>query len=165
MATRREEPGAIAFLPDDIRVRAATADDICAVTTIERASFSDPWSAASFTGLVDDARVLFAVAEDASGVVGYVVAWVVADEAEVANLAVTPSSRRGGTGAKLLDAALEFVIGCGAVSVFLEVRASNQAARALYKSRGFEELSRRKNYYQRPLEDALVLRLMRAQSN
>ncbi len=152
-------------MPEGVRVREATAADLDAVLAIERDSFSDPWSAASFAGLVDDPRIVFAVAEDADAVIGYVVAWVVVDEAEIANLAVVPASRRSGAGAMLLDVALEFVVARGAATVFLEVRASNVAARALYRSRGFEEISRRKNYYQRPLEDALVLRLVRPQPN
>jgi ribosomal-protein-alanine N-acetyltransferase len=91
-------------------------------------------------------------------VLGYVVAWFVLDEGEIANIAVDPNERGKGFGSALLDAALA-VAGHRAVrTVYLEVRASNHQARALYDSRGFTEVGRRKAYYRRPVEDAVVLR-------
>jgi ribosomal-protein-alanine N-acetyltransferase len=91
-------------------------------------------------------------------VVGYVVAWLVADEAEVANLAVAPEWRGRGVGAALLDAALNEARNGGAHVAHLEVRDSNVAARALYGSRGFMPVGRRRRYYQAPVEDAVLLR-------
>jgi ribosomal-protein-alanine N-acetyltransferase len=92
-------------------------------------------------------------------VVGYVVAWVVADEAEIANLAVTQERRRSGIGRRLLEAAASEAEVAGARMVYLEVRESNAAARALYGSGGFTLVGRRSRYYRNPSEDALVLRL------
>lgn len=141
-------------------VRPVSAGDIHQVLEIERASFSDPWRERSFASLVDDPRVYFAALTDGdSRVLGYVVAWFVLDEAEIANLAVAPAARRHGVGATLLDAAIEAARERQITSVFLEVRESNSAARELYASRGFAEIGRRRNYYRRPTEDALVLRL------
>jgi ribosomal-protein-alanine N-acetyltransferase len=132
------------------------------VAEIERASFSDPWSPASFHALFRNTHARFLVAErtgDAGAeVVGYVVLWLVVDEAEVANLAVAPAWRRTRVGAALLDAALAAAEADGARVVYLEVRDSNVGARALYASRGFEQVGRRKRYYRRPVEDALVMR-------
>lgn len=91
-------------------------------------------------------------------VVGYVVAWLVVDEAEVANVAVAPEVRGRGVGARLLDDALAAARDRGAAVAYLEVRDSNAAARALYASRGFEQVGRRRNYYRKPVEDALVMR-------
>ena len=134
---------------------------------IERAAFTDPWSYQSFIELLTNPRVLFAVAErgrhaadaaDAAEVIGYVVAWFVVDEAEVANVAVAPEVRGQGVGARLLDEALSAARVHGAASVYLEVRDSNAAARALYASRGFVQIGRRRRYYRRPVEDALVMR-------
>ena len=95
--------------------------------------------------------------EDPAGEARDIVAAVL-DEAEVLNLAVSPSCRGLGVGGMLLDAALSEAAAAGATSVFLEVRESNVAARALYASRGFTEISRRSRYYRKPVEDALVLR-------
>ena len=91
-------------------------------------------------------------------VTGYVVAWFVADEGEIANLAVDPSGWGSGIGKALLDAALDEGERRGAAAVYLEVRDSNARARRLYQSRQFEEVGRRRGYYQRPVEDAIVLR-------
>jgi ribosomal-protein-alanine N-acetyltransferase len=153
-----------------IRLRDATALDVDAIARIEALAFTDPWSRASFASLLGSPHVVFLVAEqctapafsDAPGargeVAGYVVAWTVADEAEIANVAVAPSLRGRGFGGRLLDAALREVERRGAGAVFLEVRESNAAARALYAARRFVEVGRRRAYYRRPQEDALVLR-------
>lgn len=140
-------------------VRRASDEDVAEVVRIERESFSDPWSAADFVSVMSMPQAIFLVAVDASGLVaGYVMAMVVADESEILNIAVEPSRRGGAVGGILLDAALTAGEAQGVVSTFLEVRESNEAAIRLYRSRGFEEISRRKKYYRRPAEDALVLR-------
>ena len=130
------------------------------VSAIEQACFSDPWSEASFRQAVDNPGVFFRVAtEGASGlVVGYVVAWFAAGEGEIANVAVAPSARRRGLGGLLLDAAIAAAADHGAEALYLDVRESNVRARALYDSRGFVEVGRRRRYYRRPAEDAIVLR-------
>lgn len=144
----------------DFVIRGARRDDVDDISAIERHAFSDPWSAGSFRALFGNPLVHFAVAEDAiSGrVLGYVVSWYVADEAEIANLAVANDVRRAGVGARLLDHALDIARARRSQVVFLEVRESNAGARALYASRGFEVAGRRAKYYRKPVEDALVLR-------
>lgn len=141
-------------------IRAAQRDDVDEVAAIERRAFNDPWSAGSFRALFGNPLVHFAVAEDllTGRIFGYVVAWVVVDEAEIANLAVADDARRGGIGARLLDHAIAATRERSSRVVFLEVRESNVAARALYSSRGFEVAGRRSKYYRKPVEDALVLR-------
>jgi ribosomal-protein-alanine N-acetyltransferase len=100
------------------------------------------------------------VADDSSGTVaGYVIALAAADECEILNIAVSATSRRTGLGGTLLDSALERAAARGAEQFYLEVRESNEAAKRLYASRGFNELSRRRKYYRDPVEDALVLHL------
>jgi ribosomal-protein-alanine N-acetyltransferase len=145
----------------------ATTGDVSAIVDIERRAFSDPWSARSFREALDHPSVFFVCARPAVGdrsgdadVSGYVVAWFVADQGEIANLAVDPSGWGSGIGRALLDAALEEGERRGASAVYLEVRDSNERARRLYHSRGFEEVGRRRSYYQRPVEDAIVLRRM-----
>jgi ribosomal-protein-alanine N-acetyltransferase len=82
-----------------------------------------------------------------------------ADEAELATLAVAPEQRGRGIGGELLDRLLRAALDMGVRSVFLEVRASNEGAIALYRVRGYRHVGVRRQYYDRPPEDALVLRL------
>ena len=149
-----------------ITISPAGDRDLPAIVAIERRAFSDPWSARSFREALDHPAVFFACARreptESGGeeVAGYVVAWFVADEGEIANLAVDPAGWGSGVGRALLDAALAEGERRGAAAVYLEVRDSNDRARRLYRSREFEEVGRRRDYYQRPVEDAIVLRRM-----
>ena len=141
-----------------IVLRPAREADIATIAEIEKASFSDPWTAASFKSLLVVPAVHFVVAADDARVMGYLVMWLAADEAEVANLAVSDSARRRKVGSTLIAHAMDTARASGASVMFLEVRESNVAARELYASHGFAEVGRRKRYYRRPEEDALVLR-------
>jgi len=150
-------------------IRPATAADIDAIVAIERVAFSDPpWSRSSFVRLLKDPYVQFLVAEAAdplggppaaATVVGYVVTYVVVDEADISNLAVSPECRGRGVGRRLLEAAIAGVESVGVRTVYLEVRESNTVALRLYDSRGFGVVGRRSAYYRHPAEDALILRL------
>jgi [ribosomal protein S18]-alanine N-acetyltransferase len=95
---------------------------------------------------------------DRPSMLGYSVLRRAGDEAELLNLAVAPMHRRRGVGTILLNRALDDARQFGARTVFLEVRASNRVARAMYAGRGFEQAGRRQRYYRRPVEDALILR-------
>jgi ribosomal-protein-alanine N-acetyltransferase len=128
-----------------------------AVHAIEHAAFSDPWSERDFRECVAS-EVVFLVAAAPDGVAGYVVAQDAADEGEILNLAVAPARHRGGIGRALVEGALATLAERGVTRVFLEVRESNGAARALYAALGFQEAGRRSRYYRRPVEDAIVLR-------
>ena len=141
-------------------LRPAKPSDVSRIAAIEAQSFSDPWSASSFRSLVSGGLVWFRVAaDDVTGeVIGYILVWFAADEAELANIAVAPGMRGRRIGAALLDQALAAAEERGTTHMFLEVRDSNERARALYASRGFEEVGRRRGYYRRPVEDALILR-------
>jgi ribosomal-protein-alanine N-acetyltransferase len=139
---------------------AATRAHLTQVASIENACFSDPWSETSFRQALENPGVFFRVAtEGADGaVVGYVVAWFAGGEGEIANVAVAPAARGRGIGGLLLDAAIAAAAEHGAEALYLDVRESNARARALYDSRGFVEVGRRRRYYRRPSEDAIVLR-------
>ena len=130
------------------------------IAAIEQACFSDPWSEASFRQALDNPAVFFQVATEGAGgpVVGYVVAWFAAGDGEIANVAVAPSARGRRIGGMLLDAAIAAAAYHGAEALYLDVRESNARARALYGSRRFVEVGRRRRYYRRPAEDAIVLR-------
>lgn len=141
------------------RLRPATAADARAIAALERLSFSDPWSAESIRESIQMAWMFTHVAEDADGaVVGYVFCREIAGESELLNLAVAEGRRRGGVGRELLAAALAWAEARGARETFLEVRASNAPAIALYERAGFRAVGRRPDYYQRPLEDAILYR-------
>jgi ribosomal-protein-alanine N-acetyltransferase len=109
--------------------------------------------------VTSDAHFLVAEAEGSGAIVGYVVALEAADEGEILNLAVAPAGRRNGLGRALVERILEALTARGVRQVYLEVRESNAPARALYAEHGFKEAGRRKQYYRRPVEDAIVLRL------
>jgi [ribosomal protein S18]-alanine N-acetyltransferase len=144
----------------NVVVRRANPADLPDVTSLERAAYGDPWPASAFASLPANARVFFAVArDDVDGrLAGYVVAWYVLDEGELANLAVALPDRGRGVGRALVDAVLSDARSRGTSQLYLEVRSSNVAARKLYASREFEEIGRRKGYYRSPTEDALILR-------
>jgi ribosomal-protein-alanine N-acetyltransferase len=144
-------------------VQRVTSADIRAIAEIERRSFSDPWSEQSFRDLLAHSRMYFACIHSPEGpaaarVQGYVVAWFAGGQGEIANLAVDPAVQGQGLGSALLDAALEEARRHSTEEVFLEVRNSNARARGLYESRGFTEVGRRRRYYRRPAEDAVILR-------
>ena len=90
-------------------------------------------------------------------VIGYAGLLVAADEGYITNVAVDPSRRRQGVAAQLLQVFDNFARGNQLAFLTLEVRPSNTAAIALYQGFGFEEVGRRKNYYDLPKEDALIL--------
>ena len=130
-----------------------------AVYEIEQVVFADPWSQRDFRDcLTADATFLVAETPEGKGVVGYLVALDAADEGEILNLAVAPDGRRRGVGRALVEHVLMTFNERGIRQVYLEVRESNSAARALYAAHGFTEVGRREGYYRRPVEDAIILR-------
>jgi len=98
------------------------------------------------------------VGENGATPLGYIVGRAVIDQGEILNLGVTLSARRRGIGTALVRRLLEDFGRRGVVSAFLEVRESNLPAQQLYESFGFAAVGRRPRYYQRPMEDAVVLR-------
>lgn len=142
----------------EIRIRTMTRKDLHRVLAIERASFGVPWTMSTFRGLLERKGTGLWVAESGGEVVGYAVVWAVLDQAELGNVAVVDGWRRRGIASRLVETVLEWLGERGVKHVFLEVRASNAGAQALYERHGFEAVGRRRGYYSRPEEDALVLR-------
>jgi len=95
---------------------------------------------------LNHARLLIAEDED-QRVMGFLLLWLLGEEAEVVDVGVETRDRRRGVGAALLKQALHIAGQAGALCVFLEVRASNRAARALYEQAGFETYGTRERYY------------------
>ena len=127
------------------------------IAALERECFSTPWSENMLSDALFDPKASFIVAEDGEGgVLGYAGLQVVLDEGYIDNIAVDPNARRHGVADELLDVFCRF----GAASLAfltLEVRASNEPAIALYRKHGFEEAGRRKDYYTKPKEDAVIM--------
>jgi ribosomal-protein-alanine N-acetyltransferase len=134
--------------------------DLVDVMEIERESFGDPWSRDGFAGSMDTPGAFTRCARSvgAGEMLGYVVAWFVADEGQIANVAVRSGSRRNGIGRKLVEAVLDEARRRGVTDIYLEVRNANVAARAMYERLGFRAIGRRRGYYNNPSEDAIVLR-------
>jgi ribosomal-protein-alanine N-acetyltransferase len=139
-------------------LRRAREGDTAALVALESAGSLHPWSADQIRSeLVRSAPDAVLVLEGREGILAYCAYRLVLDEMHVMNLAVRPGARRRGLGRFLLEAALTRAGRAGARGALLEVRASNDAALALYAGCGFVLLGRRKRYYSDPPEDALVL--------
>lgn len=141
------------------RIVPMNADHLDELERLERICFSRPWSKRMLAEELDNACAAFLVAEDADSgkVLGYAGVLVMADEGYITNVAVFPEYRRHGIGAAIIEVFMNFARGNDLAFLTLEVRPSNTAAIALYKGFGFEEVGRRKNYYDLPKEDALIL--------
>ena len=142
------------------RIVPMTAAHLPEVAALEKVCFpADPWSEALFRAALEcpDTALLVAEKEDGA-VLGYAVLSAVLDEGNLDNIAVAPSCRRRGVADALLSALVGF--GRERLSVMmLEVRASNLPAATLYEKHGFVPVGRRKNYYESPREDALLMTL------
>lgn len=139
-------------------IRPLSYGDLPAIMEIEREAFTTPWREVTFEGLLSRPDSDLIGATRRGYLVGYSVCWTVGDQSELGNVAVRPEERRKGTGRRLVEEALERARERGAREVFLEVREANRAARTLYEGCGFEVIGRRRNYYTKPVEDALVMR-------
>ncbi len=117
-----------------------------------------PWSSDDFLLASERGLSLRVAEEEEEGAVcGLMVFRIVADEAEILNLAVDANRRRQGTGSRLIEDVIAASKAAGVRKIFLEVRDSNEAGRKFYSRMGFIEAGRRLQYYQQPVEDALVL--------
>ena len=130
---------------------------IADVAEIEAEAFSAPWSAKSFNDTLTMEHALFYVALAEGEVVGYCGLYLAADEGEITNVAAAPGWRRQKIAQRLLQKTMAEAHDRGAQRIFLEVRTQNAPAVGLYQKAGFHTVGIRKNYYQRPLDDALVM--------
>ena len=143
-----------------VRIVPMTADHLDEVAELERICFSVPWSRNMLAEELDNLLSAFLVAlDDNDKVVGYAGVQIILDEGYITNVAVRPECRRQGIAAKLLQVFLDFAKANKLSFLTLEVRASNYDAITLYGSRGFRSVGRRKNYYEHPKEDAIIMTL------
>ena len=145
-----------------VSIRSAASADLPAMMALEKhAVTAAHWSAEQYEALfrASESGRVTQVIEDESGFQGFVIARAVDREWEIENIAVAGPARRRGLGTRLLGELLDLARARGADAVFLEVRESNRAARALYEKWAFLESGRRRRYYQDPDEDAILYRL------
>ena len=126
------------------------------VAGIERLCFAEPWSESSLSLLTREGGVGFVVCEEGRAV-AYGGMMTVLDEGQITNVAVHPDARRRGYGRVITKALVAYAKEHGLMSISLEVRESNEAAIALYRACGFEICGRRRGFYRKPLEDALIM--------
>ena len=142
-------------------LRRAHSDDLDQLVALERALFgTDAWSHEVFSAELSHPDSFYLVAMDGGHIVGYGGLRATAHHAmqgDIQTLAVVPQARRGGLGRSILQALIEEAANRGVVDLFLEVRADNPAAIALYTAEGFREISRRPGYYQPDGVDAIVM--------
>ena len=151
-------------------IREMTLQDVSAVAAIEKMCFSLPWSEQSLIDSVKREDTMFLVCEEFdennsddtgdvnSNIAGYIGMYLSFDEGDITNVAVSPAHRKKGYGEALVSKAKELAREKQLEMILLEVRVSNAPAISLYKKMGFEELGIRKNFYEHPVEDAIIMK-------
>ena len=141
----------------EFRIVDVSAEYIPQIEEIERECFSRPWTAEQLSGQMRNAQHEFIAAVDDDKVLGYVGLMYVLDEGYISNVAVHPEARRQGIGDALIDALAVKAKELELAFLTLEVRESNAPAIALYAKHGFHPVGKRKNYYDAPKEDAVLM--------
>ena len=139
-------------------IETMNASHVAQIAELEKLCFSDPWSERDICSVIStEGGMCFSAIDEDGSIVAYVIARLIAPEAEIYRVAVRGDKRRRGIGYRLLDYAIKTERGQGLETVFLEVRESNVPARNLYKAHGFKEIGERKNYYHNPTENAVIM--------
>ena len=136
-----------------------TEADVGAVAELEKAVFSDAWTANSIHDTLCQKQAFGVAAEDAGKLTGYCMVYFVMEEAEIARIAVEASCRRQGIGREILD---QVCLACrerGVTRLLLDVREGNETARRFYEDYGFRKDGIRRNFYDRPREHAVLMSL------
>ena len=141
-----------------IQITPMTRAHVSRIAHIEKLCFSDPWSENSIASELENDLSSWLVAVEGEEVAGYVGSQTVMGETDMMNIAVHPDYRRQGIGRQLIAALICGLKERGNRSLMLEVRASNEPAKALYAALGFQQIGVRPRYYSKPREDALILR-------
>jgi [ribosomal protein S18]-alanine N-acetyltransferase len=154
-----------ALLAPDPSLRAMTTSDLDAVLAIESQAYAFPWSRGNFIDSLAAGYLAQVLASGAAGIVGYFVAMTGAGEMHLLNLTVAPAWQGRGLAGTMLDALQDHCATQRLGTLWLEVRASNLRAQALYRRRGFADVGMRRGYYpaaRAAREDAVVMRLQLA---
>jgi len=135
-------------------------DDLPSVMEIEHLSFPHPWRLSTFIGEIGNYPIsnpFVIIHSPNERLMGYIILWFIQEEVQISNFALHPDFRRKGVGEAVLRDILDKITKEGAANIFLEVRPSNRVACSLYEKLGFQTLGMKKNYYQSPVEDALIM--------
>ena len=138
-------------------IREMCLADIEAVLRIEKESFSLPWSAAAFENELNNPDTFYYVWIEDDEPMGYAGFWKILTDGNITNIAFSQSARGQGRGQKLVAFLKEKAGQMGITAMTLEVRKSNAAAIAVYQKNGFQIAGMRKDYYRKPMEDALIM--------
>lgn len=138
-------------------VREISAEDILAVADLEREIFPDPWSVSALQETFSQNHTVMLGVWEENHMAGYVIAYYVLDEGEIARIAISQRYRRQGAAGQLLCALGDFCSANGIQKLMLEVRESNVAARTFYRKWGFTEDGIRRNYYEDPQENGILM--------
>lgn len=134
--------------------------DIPFVLEIENRSFTNPWREFSFIGEINNYPIsnpYVVIHKGEQKIVGYIIYWILNEEAQISNIAVHPDFRRSGIAESVLQQVMDQFKERYVKYVILEVRPSNLAARFLYNKLGFKVIGVKKGYYHNPSEDALIM--------
>lgn len=138
-----------------------TRADVEQVEAIEQEIFSVPWSEKSFIDACETKENVYIVCKDNGKVLGYCGMWTVLGEGNITNMAVAKEYRRQGIAKRLMSEMERISIEENGVDVFfLEVRQSNENAKKLYEKMGYKPIGTRKRFYEKPVEDAIVMSKM-----
>lgn len=141
----------------EITIRPGRVEDAPALQKLERDNFTDPWSEDSLLRSLASPLYYKRVAEQDGEIFGYLIASRVLDEGELLRIAVSPDNRVRGVGRALTRAMMEE--NPGTKTWRLDVRVSNYGAIKLYESLGFKAVIRRRDYYEKPTEDGIMMML------
>ena len=142
--------------PDQCVIRGADESDLVALLRIERECYPFPWSQQQFIEELQNRVATLLVCEIENRIAGYICYWLIGAEMEILNIATAPTARRRGVAVRLLNEAFSRCSEVGLSTAWLEVRAENRAAIALYQRSGFQKSGIRKGYY-RDGEDAILM--------
>lgn len=140
-----------------IEIREMNFEDIEAVTKIERENFSVPWDETGFLSFMIREGTIFLTAILDGRIVGYCGLISAADEADITNVSVALDARHQGIGNKLIEKLIKEAEAMRIKKIFLEVRESNIPAISLYNKYNFKQVGLRKDYYEKPTENALLM--------
>lgn len=140
-----------------VSIRQMKVEDAAAIAEMEHQTFSDAWSEKAILDTLRNPKTICLVAEKIGKIVGYCIVYTADDEADIARIAVLKESRRFGIASELIHA-LDVI--CWEIQIqiiMLDVRVSNDGARAFYEKHGFTQDGIRENYYKSPIEDAILM--------